>query len=361
MFCLTTSLKVGDIVLLAGGSKHSKIISAVTKGPFSHACIVVSGSQIIEALTSSGVQYTSCMRIVVESRSNIAVLRPRFSDLSSAETVRSNIEEYAKEHQSRGYGLLHALKLPFNTARPSDTDKYFCSQLVSALYREAGYPLFCDRADHNVSPNDFLRNQLLLNITDEVVVEVSDYVSRRLEEREIDLIGLDNGGSTTSKNALLMREFIEESGAVFKAHGLAPPARMFDVVDALTDSTNEEISLEIDRKLTKLFDSKGILAQLQHDLSSEPLRLDELKEEISIYGHRLVAEEYAYGIYMLGQVKKRIESHKIHEELFDRIHEVHGFGYAHRMREYYRMILKALYETEREMNCTIAFLKSHMK
>lgn len=362
MFCLNYAIEIGDIVLFAGGEKHSKVISAFTRGPFSHACVVVGRSQIIEAITSSGVQYTSCSRIAVADRANIAVLRPEFPDETRAKAVRSDIEDVAKAFQSRAYSLLDALKMPLHTKRPLATDKYFCSHLVAAIYREAKFPLFDEKHDHNVSPNDFLRNSLLVDVTDDVLMEPPDYVQRRLQKGGYALPGLDAGGSTTSQHAMLFQEFVKDSGPIFRAYGIQSPMRMFDIIDALTDPANSAVASTIDHQLTSLFDSKNIFTLIRLHIGSElEERLDELEEEISIFGQRFILEEHQWCIEASKGFQKKLDDLTIYEEAFLAVHKARGFGYAQRMCEYYQLHMKNANELLRVIDKRAAFLAPHLE
>ena len=361
MYCLTSSIKIGDIVLLSGGAKHSKVISFVTHGPFSHACLVVGPSQIIEALTSSGVQYTSCTKIVVSDRSSIAILRPKFSDEARAQAVRSDIEELAKAHQSRDYSILDALKLPIQSGRVLAADKYFCSYLVSAIYREAEFPLFDEKHDHNVSPNDFLNCTLLEDVTNDVVIKMHDYIQRRMEKRGITPPGLDARGSTESEYALLFREFIEDAGPIFKARGIRPPSRMFDIIDVLTDPAHSSEAGGIDQQLTSLFDSTNILALLRADAASEPDDLDELKEEISVYGRRFIDEEYSWCVQTMESSKKKMESYLVYKNMFSQVHRARGFDFASRMSEYYRLMIMIGHHIQQDIQNRAALLLPHLE
>lgn len=361
MYCLTWSIKIGDIVLLAGGSKHSKVISFVTHGPFSHACLVVGQSQIIEALASSGVQYTSCAKIVVAELSSIAVLRPKFSDEAQGKAVRIDIEELARAHQSRDYSILDALKLPIQTRRVLAADKYFCSYLVSAIYREAKFPLFDKKLDHNVSPNDFLNCTLLEDVTKDVVIKMPDYIQRRMEKRGITPPCLDDRGGTESKYALLFRKFIEDAGPIFKARGIRIPSRMFDIIYVITDPAYSSDAVGIDQQLTSLFDSTNLLVLLQADAASESDDLEELKEEIEVHDRRFIEIEYAWCVQTMESSKKKKENLLIHEDMFSGMHLKYGFGFASRMSEYYKLMIKISDHIQQDIQNRMALLLPHLE
>jgi hypothetical protein len=364
MFVLNQAIEIGDIVLLAGGSKHSAVISFFTNGPFSHACVIVGRSQIIEALTSSGVQYTSCLRIAVADRANIAVLSPIFPDEARATAVRSEIEDLAKAFQSRAYGLIDALKMPLLTQSPLASDKFFCSSLVAAIYRVAKFPLFDEKLDHNVSPNDFLslRNSVLTDVTDDVVMEPPDYIQRRFQREGTTPLALDTGESTASQHAILFQEFISESGPIFKAHGIRPPSRMFDIIDALSDASNAAVAPTVDRQLAKLFDSKNILAEIRSEISSMPQQsFEELEEEILIFGRRFVEEEHHWCLEILDRFKSKLVDLKSYREMFSAVYEARGLVYAKRMCEYYELLIYALNKTSRDINERATFLAPHLK
>lgn len=348
-------------MLLAGGSKHSKVISFVTNGPFSHACLVVGQSQIIEALASSGVQYTSCARIVVADRSSIAVLRPKFSDETQGQAVRLDIEELARAHQSRDYSILDALKLPIQTKFVLASEKYFCSYLVSAIYREAKFPLFDKKHDHNVSPNDFLNCTLLEDVTNDVVIKMPDYIQRRMEKRGITPPCLDDRGGTESKYALLFRKIIEEAVPIFKARDIRPPSRMFDIIDVLTDPAHSSDAVGIDQQLTSLFDSTNLLALLRAEAASESDDLEELKEEIALSDRQFIEIEYAWCVQTMESSKKKKENLLEYENMFSLMHKKYGFGFAIRMSEYYRLMIKISDHIQQDIQNRLALLLPHLE
>ena len=75
MYALNNNIRVGDIVLVDSNTRVATGIKAQALGEYSHAAIVISESQIIEALGDSGVQVSSLLRYEVNDISNLAVYR----------------------------------------------------------------------------------------------------------------------------------------------------------------------------------------------------------------------------------------------------------------------------------------------
>lgn len=359
MYSLKTSIDTGDIVLIRGPAKHSKIISKVTKGPYSHAYLALGEAQMIEAI-GSGVQYTSCFRFAVEDKSNIVVLRPLFKDESQADEVRSNIRDIAKGHQSRSYDFIGAILSVLARRKTKKPEKYFCSQLVASILREAGFPLF-DKGDHVVTPNDFLKCSLLLDITNDSVGQVPDYLAKRKIKNGIRIPLLDKGGETTSENALLLRKLLKKSKNIFLQHGLKPPNTMFDLIDAITDPANSNFAAELDSKITKLYDTLNINEHLASECTGTLGDMDELWNELNEYGQLFAMDEVKWNIHRLHLLKLRLNDLREYEHAFALICEKNTIDYACRQLDYYRIIIKNVIEVATDLNARIDLIKKYLE
>ncbi|WP_084032042.1 YiiX/YebB-like N1pC/P60 family cysteine hydrolase [Desulfonatronum lacustre] len=358
MYSLRTNIGTGDIVLIRGPAKHSKIISKVTKGHFSHAYLALGESQMIEAI-GSGVQYTSCLRFAVEDKSNIAVLRPLFKDDSQAHEVRSNIRDIAKGHQSRGYDFIGAILAVLERKKTKKSEKYFCSQLVASIFREAGFPLF-EKEDHLVTPNDFLRCSLLFDITNDSVGQVPDYLAKRKIKNGIRIPLLDKGGETTSENALLLRKLLKKSKNIFLQHGLKPPNKMYDLVDAITDPANLSFAAELDSKITKLYDELNINSHLASQCTGALGDMEELWKELNEYGQPFAIDEMKWIIDRLNLLKLRLTDLREYEHMYALVYETNKLSYACRQRDYYRIIIKNVIEVAADLNNRIDLIKKYL-
>lgn len=347
-------------MLIRGHAKHSKIISKVTRGPFSHACLALGESQMIEVIGSSGVQYTSCLRFAVEDKSNIAVLRPIFKDESQADEVHSIIRDIAKGHQSRGYDLIGALLSVLERKKTKKSEKYFCSQLVASIYREAGFPLL-DKGDHLVTPNDFLKCSRLVDITDDSIGQVPDYIAKRIIKNGIEIPLLDKWGETTSEYALLFRKLLKKSEKIFLQHNLKPPTKMFDIIDAITDPTNSQIAAELDTKITTLYDSLNINGHLALERTTSPADRQELSKELNEYGYPFAIDELKWNIQRLDLLKLRLNDLREYEHTFALLCETNKLNYACRQRDYYRIIIKNVLEIAADLAAGIDLIKKYLK
>jgi Permuted papain-like amidase enzyme, YaeF/YiiX, C92 family len=257
MYCLNTYVQPGDIILVRGAAKASKLISLATKGHFSHACVVISKTRAIEAIFD-GVKITTLSRFVVQDKKNIRILRPIFESSEQKAFLHTSIEDFSYAYQGRGYNLADAAKSIFKLEFAINDESMFCSQLVAALFEEAKFPLF-EKHVHNVNPNDYLKSDKLSDITVDALSEIPEYIKKRAakNEDEINPIDVKNGGSTSFEPAKLLREFVEECGPIFTKHNLRRPNTVFDIVDRLTGGLSRKVFEDIDKKVTSSYRKNG--------------------------------------------------------------------------------------------------------
>lgn len=353
MYCLNTSVQPGDIILVRGAAKTSKLISIATKGHFSHACVVISNTRAIEAIFD-GVKMTSLSRFVVLDKKNIKVLRPKFDTVEQKSFLQSSIEDFSYAHQGKGYNLADAAKSIFGLDFAINDDSLFCSQLVAAVFEEAKFPLFKKRA-HNVNPNDYLKSDKLLDISEEAIVEIPEYIKKRAEKngKEINPIDVKNGGSTSFEPARLLREFVEDCGSIFEQHNLRRPNTVLDIVDRLTDGLNQEVFEDIDRKITVLYREKMINEKLRiFSKKDAPQTIDFFKSEYINYGREFADSEYVSLLQLIPEYKRRLDQNIIYINFFKQINEKCGMNFALEQVEYYQIVIDAvcfvLQETEKQ-------------
>lgn len=338
MFNLTRYIEIGDIILVRGAAKHSKIISNFTRGHFSHACLVVGGSVVIEAIGGNGVQYSNCQRFLVENPRNISVLRPDFGNDENAKKYRGLIFDLSKSFQSLRYSSKGAIISLLKRNETKIVDRYFCSQLVAKIYEEIAFPLF-EKGAHNVTPNDFLRCKLLSNITNKSISEVPEYVIKRLEQNSVKIKLLDKGGDSLSLSASLFRKLIDESKPIFQKYNLKGPNSAYDIIDALTDSQNQTISEDLDKDLCTLLDTINFINSIDEDNSYDRDHLNELLEELNKYGKKFAIEELMADRFLLKDIEEKWEDLTNYAEMFSLVCNNMGFQYACKMRDYYHILL----------------------
>lgn len=331
-------IDIGDIILIRGSAKHSKVISRCTKGHFSHACLVVGNSIVAEALGGSGVQITSTVKFIVKDKDNIAVLRPIFKDEDHAKKIKSNIEYIAKKHQSREYNLADAIKSVLNRKKPTYNDKFFCSQLVASIFSEVGFNL-TKKLPHNVTPNDLIRCDSLTNISDTSVMQVPKHIQDGIVKSGKNVF-IDYGCETTSSTAIAFRNLIDKSKPIFVEYGLTPPSKFDDIILALIDNNNVDISLEMDHKITTIYDSIDLINQILKDNSTEPITIIEFEELARQNEDNFIEEEFKYLIYAHAKVRSQLSTYSSNAEMFNEIYESKHLNYAQRIFIYYIKMLE---------------------
>lgn len=342
MYCLNTFIQPGDVILVRGAAKVSKLISFATKGHFSHTCVVISKTRAIEAIFD-GVQTTNLSRFILENKNNIKVLRPKFETDAQKLSVQKYLEDFAYGHQGKGYNIVDAEKSVFELRFKINEKNLFCSQLVAMLFKQAGFPLFT-KLEHNVNPNDYTRSNKLSDITADAISVIPEYITRRasVNGQEISVIDCDSGASTDSLPSKLLREFVEESGLIFQQYSLPRPNMSYDIIDQLTDPKNSDISLELDKKLSDLYKSKSINDTMYSICKRDtPRDIDFYKNEYRDYGTEFAREEYSLRLQVAPEIRKRVEEYTIYKDIFVKVHQKYGFEYALQQMVYYEIVINA--------------------
>lgn len=347
MYSVTNGLQVGDIILLRGGAKHSAVIAAATGGHFSHVCLVVDHSQVVEAVSSGGVQFTSCLRVVVQSLSNIAVLRPTFLDEESLREAQSRILDLAMGHQSRGYSLLGATQALKKGGKQVEQGKFFCSQLVANIYRSIGYPLF-DRPDHKVTPNDYIRSEKFNNVTSQAVSKIPEYFLSRISSYGNTLVPLDGDGTSASDTAIVFEEFLKKARRTFRAHHLPIPERLIDVIEIITRPESKSLRAKVDSKLVKAFDEVDVVGRLRQ--AKGPADVDDSEkviEEISQFGQGFVDHELKACDALTKHTRNQLAKNSEYHSFFRHISKEFRLEYAARMADYHSFVAECCEEVLR--------------
>jgi hypothetical protein len=130
-------LKIGDIILTSSpGNAESAIIRAATGGDFSHAILVLAPPDAMESANAGVVEYR-LDRFCVRSPDNILVRRvkPTYS-FDAAALIQS-----AESLMGVPYAKMKALTSIVKFIPVTQRGDFFCSQLVSHCFLEAGLPL----------------------------------------------------------------------------------------------------------------------------------------------------------------------------------------------------------------------------
>jgi hypothetical protein len=137
-------IRSGDILLTfnaesgdRAGSKTSRLITAATRGRFSHALICSSPPAFVEAI-STGVSTLSLARCFAHDLRNVRLLR--YPDAS----VAAEAARLVQLEIGRDYSTARAVSavFPLRTLRKVEDHGIFCSALVAQAYVAAGGTLF---------------------------------------------------------------------------------------------------------------------------------------------------------------------------------------------------------------------------
>jgi hypothetical protein len=209
----TELLAPGDVLVTGGLGKGAKAIRSMTRGPFSHAAIVLSSTALFESRTD-GIFFTELpiRRIEVPEEGPWAVLAGLPWDASRAavlrnaqvaalpsETMTTAMETVTERHLGSEYpdiATLVRLWLPFARWIPDwllymlDKSLHkrraliagpYCSALVLEFYNLLGISLnLTHTKDGRLSPNDLAMSSSFTSITDLIVEDDSKAV---LQER----------------------------------------------------------------------------------------------------------------------------------------------------------------------------------
>jgi hypothetical protein len=160
----------GDVLLFQGRSALSHFIRWGSKSPYSHAGVALWWRERLLVVQSAtrGVEILSASTAVEQYDGQVdwwqpldeirALLDPAklmnaaFDELGKPFAVLPLVALVARMFRGREWGN------PDGNGAATD---YFCSQLVSRVYRHAGVDLVQNKADHDTSPGDLARSGAL--------------------------------------------------------------------------------------------------------------------------------------------------------------------------------------------------------
>jgi uncharacterized protein YycO len=145
------------VTLHRGSALVSKLIQWQTRSEYSHAGIVLPDGHFIEAREGAGVR---------EFSTGLVANKGEAVDLFHVyvtETQAGEIMDFCREQLGKKYDWTMVAR--FVTRRQesrSTTDKWFCSELVFAAFKQAGVVLLRDTQPWEVSPGLLARSPLLV-------------------------------------------------------------------------------------------------------------------------------------------------------------------------------------------------------
>jgi len=162
-------IKNGDVFMYTGKKIHSRLVSWLTRSPYSHAGIAVWWNErlmVMEAVMR-GVRIAPLSRNIYQHKGNVEWFSSK-KEISDEDRLRMVIftqEELGKSY-ARWKTALFGLKILLNRnlSRKDQLrmeNKLFCSQYVAQIYNSIGLDLKKNREDRFMSPGDVARSPLL--------------------------------------------------------------------------------------------------------------------------------------------------------------------------------------------------------
>jgi len=162
-------IKNGDVIMYTGKKIFARLISWLTRSPYSHAGIAVWWNErlmVMEAVMR-GVRVAPLSRNIYQHKGNVEWFSCK-KEISEEDRLRMVI--FAQEELGKGYArwkaMLFGLKVLFKRDLSKKDElrmenKLFCSQYVAQIYNSIGLDLKKNREDRFMSPGDIAKASLL--------------------------------------------------------------------------------------------------------------------------------------------------------------------------------------------------------
>jgi hypothetical protein len=162
-------IRNGDVIMYTGKKILPRLISWLTRSPYSHAGIAVWWNErlmVMEAVMR-GVTIAPLSRNICQHHGNVEWFTCK-KEISEEERLKMVI--FAQEELGKNYArwkaVLFGLKILLNTnlSRKDQLrmeNKLFCSQYVAQIYNSIGLDLKKNREDRFMSPGDIARSPLM--------------------------------------------------------------------------------------------------------------------------------------------------------------------------------------------------------
>lgn len=339
MYVLNHNIRIGDIILLDSNSLPATVIKLQANGDYSHAAIVISESQAIEAMGGSGVQISSLLRFQVDDISNLAVYRA--NDIEQDKFTQ--LIHKAIKHQAKSYDLAGALKSTFSFSQTEES-KFFCSELVAHLYNEMGIQLF-NKESAQVKPNDFTRCDKLTDVSNEVVSELSSHIKQRFEKRPHLWKPLDRKNSSISPDALRHQKFLADAQKVFKERKLDIPKNMHDILEIMTrpcEDGHVYLDENLDNALVHLYEKHKILESKEDEIKQSFVIASDFKNEIDDLEIEPALEEYVLYESLLSKYNDDLEDKLIEAQMINDVSKLYPSKYVQARVKYTDLIVSEL-------------------
>lgn len=359
MYVLNANIRIGDIILLDSNSLPATVIKLQANGDYSHAAIVISESQAIEAMGGSGVQISSLLRFQVDDISNLAVYRA--NDIEQDKFTQ--LIHKAIEHQAKNYDLAGALKSIFRFSQTEES-KFFCSELVAHLYNEMGIQLF-DKESAQVKPNDFTKCDKLTDVSHETISELLPHIKQRFEKKPYMWRPLDNKHSSASPDALRHQNFLNDAKKVFEKRELDIPKNMHEIVEIITRPRadgNIYLDRDLSNDLMKLHNKHRILEELEADIDQALENdLEDYIHEIDELGVQTAIEELLFYEGYLFYFRQKIEKKAEEVLMINTVADLFPLNIIKVRAAYINMIVfRLMHGVEKNIESTINALREYI-
>jgi len=345
MYTFNTNLRVGDIILVRGAAKHSKLIAKLTDGHFSHAMIALENDIFLEAITGSGVQTTSMLRVSFKDKANVVVLRCTFPDEQTKANSLAYIAINFPKYQGRKYSYKGAVESIKDKGADNTNGGYFCSHLIAAIYTDAGFPLI-NKPVYKITPNELLGSEFLEDITDEVISPYSEITLQRVKSQGNEINCIDAGGNTLSKDAKNHNQLLKDIARYFIRYGLTAPRRCGDLPEILTNRLNSHFAKRLDYQISKKYKKIGINESVRGENSKADFEFDRatIISEIEQYGYDHAHDCYSSYNYMLINSLAKLLNERNNLNYFQIFYNEWKFTYFSLKVAYHTSMVKTLSE-----------------
>lgn len=297
------SLLPGDVILTTNRrSLISAVIRKVTKSNFSHAAICSDPPILIEAI-GPGVCRVSAARLAFMGLSNVAVYRIDKEHKAVYPATAAKAAIIASNKLLCGYYLKGAISTRIKAFNSEERNRFFCSHLIAASYKEAGLDLLPDKSPDFVTPGDLCHTPYLADVSQEVLVpiEFPELVDRVIVDRtdKKSEHSFHHEETTAKRNATIkFNKALFEAGLpkvdVFDNGLLAlfnsPPDKASGLDEQFLDAIISEGIADIPNRFLSEF-SPLIALTLQVELDRGSLSEGAVRELLAFYRERLPYSE----------------------------------------------------------------------